>query len=274
MHNKVLVLVYFLLFSSHLSYSQERTVVRFGDDITVQPGEQVKDAVAVGGSVHINGEVTNDAVAVGGSLFLSNSAFVGGSAVAIGGRVSREPGSVIQGDMVEIGAPWRDMPPQRWHQIFLGMRIAGFVGLVALSLLVVALFPKQIHHIYKFLKTSPAKSLLWGVVAWIAITPAIFVLVLSIIGVALIPLLVTAFVLALFIGYIAVALYAGTALFKAAQKPETPILWRTFAGLLILGAIGFIPIIGELFGAVVSVFGLGAVLETLIRSRAGKKRLA
>ena len=42
--------------------------VRIGGDVVVEEGTEVKDAVAVGGSVTVNGTVRDSAVAVGGSV--------------------------------------------------------------------------------------------------------------------------------------------------------------------------------------------------------------
>src|SRR5947209_6668841 len=60
-------------------------IVRFGGGITVATGEYVGgDAVAIGGSVDVDGEVSGDTVAVGGSLTLGPHAHVHGDAVVVG----------------------------------------------------------------------------------------------------------------------------------------------------------------------------------------------
>ena len=62
-----------------------RDKVRIGGNVVVEEGTEVKDAVAVGGSVTVNGKVRQSAVAVGGSVVLGPNAVVGKDVVSIGG---------------------------------------------------------------------------------------------------------------------------------------------------------------------------------------------
>ena len=69
-----------------------RDKVRIGGDVVVEEGTEVKDAVAVGGSVTVNGTVRDSAVAVGGSVILGPDAVVGKDVVSVGGAVKQAPG--------------------------------------------------------------------------------------------------------------------------------------------------------------------------------------
>ncbi len=79
--------------------------VRIGGNIVVEEGTEVKDAVAVGGSVTVNGKVRDSAVAVGGSVILGSAAVIGKDVVSIGGAVKQAQGSKIHGDVVEVNIP-------------------------------------------------------------------------------------------------------------------------------------------------------------------------
>ena len=50
--------------------AEAKNKVRIGGNVVVEEGTEVKDAVAVGGSVTVNGKVRDSAVAVGSSLIL------------------------------------------------------------------------------------------------------------------------------------------------------------------------------------------------------------
>jgi len=63
--------------------------VRIGGDVVVEKGMTVKDAVAVGGNVTVNGVVNKSAVAVGGSVFLGPDAVVRKDVVCIGGVIEK-----------------------------------------------------------------------------------------------------------------------------------------------------------------------------------------
>ncbi|MGD8947324.1 MAG: hypothetical protein PVI62_11725, partial [Desulfobacterales bacterium] len=79
--------------------------VRIGGDVVVDEGTEVKDAVAVGGSVTVNGKVRDSAVAVGGAVILGPNAVIGKDVVSIGGAVKQAQGSIIHGDIVEMNIP-------------------------------------------------------------------------------------------------------------------------------------------------------------------------
>ena len=57
--------------------AEARNKVRIGGNVVVDEGTEVKDAVAVGGSVTVNGRVRDSAVAVGGSIILGPNAVMG-----------------------------------------------------------------------------------------------------------------------------------------------------------------------------------------------------
>jgi hypothetical protein len=69
--------------------------------LTIDEGETVHSATALGGSLLVNGTVTGDAASFGGSL--SVNGHVAGDATAIGGSVHLGPNAVVDGDVVAIG---------------------------------------------------------------------------------------------------------------------------------------------------------------------------
>lgn len=93
--------------------------VQFGSSISINEGEEVGDlvcigcsvrvvgscgdAVAIGGSVLVEGQVRGDVVAVGGGVRLNEAAEVSGDVVTVGGGLSRDPGSVVKGEIVSQG---------------------------------------------------------------------------------------------------------------------------------------------------------------------------
>jgi NDP-sugar pyrophosphorylase family protein len=89
--------------------AQNRSFVRFGQTVTVNEGQEVRDAVAIGGNVIVKGIVTGSAVSVGGSVILASSAVVNGDVVSVGGGIQEDAGSNVSGDIVEVGMPWKNM---------------------------------------------------------------------------------------------------------------------------------------------------------------------
>lgn len=100
--------------------------VQFLEDLYVEEGEELSEAVCIGCSIRIRGAVFGDAVAVFGSIHidggsvggdavsvlgreieLTSGAEVSGDCVAVGGQVQRHPRARIGGDVVSIpGLGW------------------------------------------------------------------------------------------------------------------------------------------------------------------------
>jgi hypothetical protein len=93
--------------------------VQFGSSISINDGEEVGDlvcigcsirvagscgdAVAIGGSILVEGEVRGDVVSIGGGVRLNDAARVNGDVVTIGGGLSRDSNSVVKGEIVSQG---------------------------------------------------------------------------------------------------------------------------------------------------------------------------
>jgi hypothetical protein len=96
-------------------------VVRFGEDFTLESGEEVNGDVVVfggdvvleedsfvngtvfvmGGSATVAGEVDAELVVFGGNVELKSTAFIGSDLVAWGGQVERAEGAVVEGNVLE-----------------------------------------------------------------------------------------------------------------------------------------------------------------------------
>jgi len=95
-------------------------VVRFGEDFTLESGDEVDGDLVVfggdvvleedssvdgtvfimGGNVTVAGEVEDELVVFGGNVELKSTASIGSDVVAIGGEVERAEGAVVEGNVV------------------------------------------------------------------------------------------------------------------------------------------------------------------------------
>jgi hypothetical protein len=245
--------------------------VRIGGDVVVEKGVMVKDAVAVGGNVTVNGVVKNSAVAVGGSVFLSPDAIVRRDVVAIGGAIFREEGARIGGDIVELSIPglaavWPFIDGETSFGWLAAFEIITFAGLLALALLVVALLPGSIDLISKSVRQNTLKVALSGILGALVVIPLAVFLVITVIGLPLVVLEIVLIGCAMFVGYIAMALFLGGRLAAAIKRPGLNMLWMTSMGLVILWVIGWVPFLGPVVKSVAVVLGFGAVLVTIFSS--------
>lgn len=220
--------------------------VKFGGSIVVEKDELAEEAVAIGGSVRVDGEVSRDAVAIGGPARINGH--VGGSVVSVGGTVHLGPGAVVDGDVTSVGgtiqraegarihgstseispfggSPWRngrDFDPNFGPFSLFGTSLEVFgsvVWMVVLGLLtclVLLLARRPLERVDQRVATEPWKAALVGLASVFLFFPLLAVvtvlLVITIIGCALLllyPFLFLAVGLAALLGYAAVAYRVG-----------------------------------------------------------------
>ena len=212
-------------------------VVVMGGSLTVL-GEVYGDAVAIGGSVEVQGRVTGDVAAVGGSVRLTENAEIMGGAMSFGGSVVREEGAVVHGEVVEVTSPgvhwamwpkflswgdWDDWDHDSgwfhspfdwaWSQFW---RIFTLALLVLVAFLALLIARTPIDRIGRRVESEPWKSGLVGLATQILFVPLLLMLVVilavSIIGIPflfLLPFALLAICIAIFLGYVGVALKLG-----------------------------------------------------------------
>jgi hypothetical protein len=267
----VLVLALVLGFRSSAG-AEGRTVVRFGSDLVIEEEMVFRDAVVVGGNVTVNGVVEHDVVAVGGSIILGPESVVGHNVVSVGGTIEKAEGAEVQGDSVEVNLPvlasslssifrenWQGL---RWA--FQILALVAFVGFLALALLLITLLPRPVGLIAAAIEDHTLKAALWGLLGTVLIVPLAIFLAISVVGLLFMPLYGFSVACSFLVGYIAVAQLVGKKITTALKRPDQPMIWQTFWGLIILWAIGWVPVLGWLVNGVAALFGLGGVIICLL----------
>lgn len=245
-------------------------MVRVGGDVTVEEGRVVKDAVAIGGSVTVlsGGRVMGNAVAIGGDVSLKANARVEGDAVAIGGEILKEEGVSIGGNDVAILSGAKGIVPAFWKwsllDILYGSYLASLIFhilvvlvIAALGILLLLFLPGPLQIISATIRRSAPKSGGWGVGSILALLLLLVFTTGSLLGIVLVPVLAVAVAVVGILGCVGTGLFVGERTFSASAGS----LMRPFlGGMLILAAIGLVPIAGGFVFLVANLFGFGAVL--------------
>ena len=224
----------------------DNDLVRFGQDIEIEAGRVVDGSVvALGGNIVVRGEVKGDCTAVGGNVTVEDSALVHGDAVSVGGQTEVLPGGKVMKSVVSVGSGGAWAQKLHGHHIFPWMGLMGvgaaiggimnsivqFLITLLLAWLALLLVRDRMLYAVERMSTHFGKSLLWGLVAWMAAVVAIpaivivgaiamVILVITIIGIPVAILLAIALVFALigavlgivvmiFLGYVNGAIYLG-----------------------------------------------------------------
>ncbi len=252
-------------------------VVSFFGNIDIA-GEVNGDCVAMGGSVKISGRVNGDVVAIGGGVSLGSDSVVSGDVVSIGGTIFRDHGARVMGQRVTISPfpGWAGF--SRFPTPFAGLAFLGgafllfLIGYLVLVLLVTAVFPVPVERVSDYLSAWPGRSLLAGFLGIICILPVLLVLVISLVGILLIPLAIILLIAAFILGDIGVSALVGRRVQKALNRKNPSLLAAVLIGKILLAVVGLIPVLGKLVVVLAAIFGFGAVLMTrfgTVKDKAG-----
>ena len=258
----------------------------FGGSLEMSEGSRVnKDVAVLGGEAVIDGQVAGSLVVIGGSLQLQSHALVLQDFFTFGASVSRDEGARILGETVEglrgklpalriqprslrpwpFNEEWRS--PDVFFSNLLGRMIRWFfqtVALMALAAVLMALLPKQVALVGGTLSRVPLPSTGVGLLTLVACLVAMPILVIICIGIPVAVLLAVAFVAALLLGRVAVAAVVGERLWSALklQKSQPQPLFEAVIGIVLIELVTAVPCLGWLFGWIVGLAGLGAVVLT------------
>ncbi|HEY6105857.1 MAG TPA: secretin and TonB N-terminal domain-containing protein, partial [Anaeromyxobacteraceae bacterium] len=209
-------------------------------DVTVAPGERVRDVVAIKGNVKLEPgavarEVTavvgsvelapgavvlRNATAVGGDLHVAAGARVGRDATSVGGKIVIEPGGEVQGAQTAVPIPGlggllglalgaggfggRISP-----LVTAASALAEFAVLFAMGLLALLLFPRRLDGVGASLTAAPWKALLAGLLGTVAMPFLTVLLAVTIIGIPLIAVQVLGVMVAGILGVASLGLLVG-----------------------------------------------------------------
>lgn len=251
-----------------------------------------RDLRVYGGMINLDAEVKGDLDAGAGQLSITNN---------IGGKVNAEvdelkigSGVIINGDLsytspkeaeinsnatINGGVDWTKSEPQKYQysqdQYSENIWVASFVStltwniikitsLMLMGLILLWLFPKEIRKITDKLAGDPGNSVLWGLLTCI-VTPIIALgLLITIIGAPLSLLLISVYVIALYLAKVLVSLWLGRSLLLAlSKKKEVSNAWSVVVGAIIIGILMAIPLLGFLTKIIVALFGIGVLFMHL-----------
>lgn len=272
---------------------------RFGADLTVGIGEQVREAVVVAGDIVIRGEVLRDLVSILGSVTLGSTAEVGGDLVVLVGPLTIESGARVDGDIVAIAgsidAPADFLPggdfvslasnskegvfgaflPWLTDGLALGRPIVpnlpwvwGVVLLLALVYIGINfIFEESVRKCSDALSERPLTACLAGVLVLLLIGPVSFLLTVSIIGLPVVPFIWCGILAAAMVGKIGVARWIGGRI-QPEQSPGDRLeaLRSLGIGLAVIVLLYMVPLLGFATWTIAGVVGLGTAATMLFRT--------
>jgi hypothetical protein len=231
--------------------------IRIFGNVSVNQDEEITgQAVAVFGSVRVDGKVNDQVVAVLGSVILGSDAVVGGDVVSVGGRVTRSPGAETRGSVTEVAltdswVPFHGPWSRGWEGapfffsfgavprlIGTGVRLSLLLLLTGVALLVAR---RSVDASAVRVAENPFKATVVGLVAEVLVLPVLvltaIVLSISIIGIPLLlllPFVVLALLVMALVGFTGTAAAIGNAVQRRySPGAQTPYM-AVVVGLLVI----------------------------------------
>ncbi len=271
---------------------------RLGQDQVIRKNEVVDDFASVFGNVVVEGRVCGDLSVTLGDVRLASGAAVEGTLVVVGGTATIEQGATVGGELVLVGgtldAP-ADFRPGR-DQVVVGIPVIGtglreavpyvtrgllfgrlivpdlgwvwaIVGVVFfVQFLLNLLFPQATGAATGVIAERPLSTFMAGLLVLILTAPVAALLAVTVIGIAALPVLFGALLIAWVIGKVAVNRWIGTRLFEQDDPGDRLESTRSFViGFVVITIAYMIPLLGLVVWGLTGVLGLGAAALALVR---------
>ncbi len=277
-------------------------IAAFGGGVTVAENALVDGKIAAfGGSIEISGTAGDDLACFGGSVSLGPKASVNGDIASMGGIVDQKPGAKVSGEVTNLsfgmldqfipGAihnidsfhrPPRPRPLARAMGFIGALLVAAGIGL--LVLLAALFFPRQVEKVAAAVQDDFWTSAGVGMLIQMALFPGLVLMVVSILGIPLIPVAGMLLLGALLVSYAAIGLVVFRKLVRDAAPGRFGTAAAVMLGYLMLNMLylaasllrivphtGFIAGLFIAINVLVSWFGLTLGLGAVWRTRFGTR---
>lgn len=274
-----------------------RDVIRVGQDFTLGVDDAARNVTVVLANATIEGRVPGDVVVVLGEAHLAATAFIEGSIVVVGGSLRVDDGARVRRDLLVAAGTYQApavfsaggdhivIGPQSF-----GGRMAGlidwlmrgllygrpivpslaWVWMVVAVLFFVQLFlnvvlDRPVTAVTATLRERPLTALMSGLAVALLLGPISVLLAVSIIGIAVVPLILGGFLCAWMLGRIATARWIGSGLFPQDDPSLRSASTRSFLiGAAVIVVVYMVPLLGFIAWATTSTFALGGAVLTFL----------
>lgn len=266
---------------------QDGNLFILGGAVALEDGSTVnQDVIMVGGNLKADGEIGGDIFILGGLLEMSQSTVVAGDVNVLGGSVEGEELATIGGQVTTdansafpITIPRASVPlvtpgGYRIPNLELGVNpVWSFLWFLlrslmwaVLAIVVVLFFSKPTERVARTVVSQPLISGGLGLLT-IVVVPVVLVLIaITICGIPIALLAALGLAVSWAYGMIVIGAEVGNRLAKAFKadwaKPVSAGLGTFLLVSVVNGAGALIPCVGWVFGFLVGIVGLGAVLLT------------
>lgn len=230
-------------------------------------------ALVTAGDITLQGGIAGDAVLVGETITFGPEARVGGALTIY----AEDPASIIVPETVAPAnrvkieqttqydeSEWSDRMPM---QVPLWRIVTGFLTGVLISgliaAMVIAIAPQAVQNWRTLALAHPGRAIWSGFLVTSALAGSGFVLMLTLVGIFLLPVMLIVTMLAIFAGYALGSYVLGVGLWLGIGRPMPDSLLAKFAlaclGAFLAGLAWLVPVAGWFFVLGLTMLGIGTL---------------
>ena len=250
-----------------------RHVVMGPQHFVVKDREFYDEVVVMGGKVDVYGTV-GTLVVIAGEVRIHGSGVIKEELVTIGGDVEIDPGAEMKNSSVSVDWDFASSLVKSWGSVTdlynktdvsmwmeMWLFISELIFNIVILWLCMWLFPHFHRRTQELTVEKPGQSFVLSLLFIVLWVPAVFMLLLSMVGIVLLPLFFSLGFVFLFLGSGEAALWLGSWLNKKLSlvSPKHEIL-LAIIGIMILNLVMWVPYVGFFVKWGVCTMGFGAVL--------------
>jgi uncharacterized RDD family membrane protein YckC/cytoskeletal protein CcmA (bactofilin family) len=242
-------------------------------------GEVHGGVISLFGNTYIDGRVQDAAVAVFGDLELGPHAVIDTDIAVIAGKLTRDPQAVVHGHTEILAEGFTGHGVRVWiDKCLLYARPLAFepglgwawgiaLGFLLFYVVLALMFDRGLTRCVETLETQPGQSIVASIMAVILVPVLMLVLVVSVIGIAILPFVFMGLVCATLFGKAVVLAALGRRLTRfTGIAPFSHVAFATLVGGLIVLGLYVIPVVGLIASNLLGIVGLGVVAYTVLLS--------
>lgn len=264
--------------------------LRIGQNYALRANDTARDVLLIAGDAVIDGRVDRDLVVILGNVQLGATAVVDGSFVVIGGTATVADGAQVREDVFVAGglnSP-AGFSPGGHHTVIgtagMGTALRGIVpwltqGLLlarpivpslpwvwtfalvffVINLLLNLIFDTPVRAATVTMRATPLSSFMTGLLVLLLAGPVCVLLAVSVVGIAVIPFVLCALLLAGLLGKIGFARWIGMRAIEQEDLESRAQSMRSFLiGSAVMCIAYMIPVLGMVTWIMAGIIGLGA----------------
>ena len=234
-------------------------------------GQYDNEVIIYGGKVTVNGRFQKDLEIYAHELYVNPQTQIDGTLRYSADRKAIiSPDAVINGGLKDIRKETKERIARNLTIFYQAIAAFFFFSLLATGAILNAFVPQFIHKIVGIISTYTAQSFLTGFIALFSIPVGAALICITIIGIPVALILVSAYFSLLYISLVFSGIFIGGLIISAiTKKHDLSIMLCLIVGLLCIFLLAMLPFVGSVIMFISIMFGFGGVILSIFKR--GKK---